>query len=134
HLIFVNGYFSTDSRNLRESVSYQFESNMREILLSFCALAVAFNCSAGDVDASRAALRERLEKAEKAEANENFRAAHEIYSSATRDFPDFSEAWAGLGEHLRFYSHDLKAAEDAFEKSIAAKNQDANAVAFSWRG
>jgi tetratricopeptide (TPR) repeat protein len=79
-------------------------------------------------------LRQRLDKAVAAESRGDFRAALELYTKASADYSDYAEAWAALGEHLRFYVHDAKAASVAFEKALAAPRNDANASAFAWRG
>ena len=79
-------------------------------------------------------LRAQLEKAISAETHGDYRAAFEMYSKATADYPDEAEAWAALGEHLRFYVHDAKAAAVAFEKALAAPKKSANASAFALRG
>jgi len=88
----------------------------------------------GETQKPSAELRAQIEKAVSAETRGDYRAAFETYSKATVDFPDEAESWAALGEHLRFYAHDAKAAAAAFEKALAAPKKNANASAFAWRG
>lgn len=79
-------------------------------------------------------LNSQLEKASSEEARADFRKAREIYEQATRDHPQSAEAWAALGEHLRFYAHDSKAAAEAFRSALKATEKNAHAEAFAWRG
>ncbi len=86
------------------------------------------------LSAERRTLKERLAHAGNLETVADYPAAKAVYLKATVDFTDYSEAWAAYGEHLRFYAHDEPAAIQAFQSAISAKQQDALAVAFAWRG
>ncbi len=101
-------------------------------------IAVLLGASVSAADSTqvqvRSKLAQQLELAGAAEARADFPAARKIYEQAAGDFSTYAEAWAALGEHLRFYVHDASAATAAFQKSLAAENQDPNAAAFSWRG
>jgi tetratricopeptide (TPR) repeat protein len=111
----------------------------KPILSKAALLACAALFSYGGVtaeDAEKAApqpLNQQLAHASEAAAAGDS-GADAIYKQATVDNPDSAEAWAALGEHLRFYAHDEKAAAEAFEKALVAKQKDANASAFAWRG
>lgn len=76
----------------------------------------------------------QLEKAVAAEARGDYEAARKIYTQATQEHPASAEAWAALGEHLRFYAHDAAAATVAFNSALAVKSPAPRAAAFAWRG
>lgn len=80
------------------------------------------------------ALRQKVEQASAAEKRGETESARALYVAATEQYPAFAEAWAALGEHLRFYVHDADAATAAFRKAIAAEHQNAYAAAYAWRG
>lgn len=107
----------------------------RKTVCCAAALAAVLNCSAiiagepGD-----GAIEALLEKAAAAESRNRFDDARALYESAVKRHPQSALAWSAYGEHLRFYVHDAKAAEAAFQKALSAKSQTEYAQAFSWRG
>ena len=98
-------------------------------------LALALLC-AGIGFAAHAAetLQDTLKRAAELERAEDYPAALKAYKSAAENASESSEAWAALGEHLRFYTHDYPAAEAAFNKSLHAEKQVPRAAAYAWRG
>jgi tetratricopeptide (TPR) repeat protein len=97
--------------------------------LSLCSLLLALNSMGEESDVAPL-----LEQASKAEFNGDYAAALKLYTEATRKNPGNSEAWAAMGEHLRFYAHDEKAASDAFKKALSVSDKKPQAIAFAWRG
>jgi tetratricopeptide (TPR) repeat protein len=77
---------------------------------------------------------EFLDKAGNAEFRGDYRTAEKYYKKATTLNPADAEAWAAYGEHLRFYAHDYKGADTAFNKALAAPEPNARAAAFALRG
>ena len=79
-------------------------------------------------------LQLKLEQAAAAEFHGDYAAARATYTQATVQFPASAEAWAALGEHIRFYVHDTDAASVAFKKALTVEQQSPYAVAYALRG
>src|SRR5947207_1853166 len=110
--------------------NHPFAQALAAALLSFF-FATSLICAESD---SPRTLESQLADAAVAETRADYAAARKIYSQATADYPASSEAWAALGEHLRFYAHDSDAAEAAFKKALAVEKPEPRAAAFAWRG
>ncbi|HLX61693.1 MAG TPA: tetratricopeptide repeat protein [Planctomycetota bacterium] len=80
------------------------------------------------------ALERQLNDAASAEAREEFAAARKLYEQTVKEYPESAEAWAALGEHLRFYAHDSQGAAAAFKKALNVPKPEAHATAFAYRG
>jgi len=106
---------------------------LRSLVASVCVCIAACGI-AHAADARKDGLNTLIDKAGAAEFRGEYASARSVYTQATEQFRDSSEAWAALGEHLRFYVHDSSAATAAFNTALAAKDQSAYAVAFAWRG
>ena len=109
---------------------------LRVLAGTFLGVTAIATTIAADVPPEKAenTLRQKLEQASAAEGRGETESARAIYVRATELYPAFAEAWAALGEHLRFYVHDADAATVAFRKAIAAEHQDPYAAAYAWRG
>src|ERR1043165_7856159 len=79
-------------------------------------------------------LEGQLENAVAAEARGEYETARKLYTQAAQDNPASGDAWAALGEHLRFYAHDSTEAATAFKRALAVRDPAPRAAAFAWRG
>lgn len=102
------------------------------VLLS--AAACGFSCFAAASQTVETALHQLIEQAAAAEFRGDYRLARDTYTRASIQFPQSSEAWAALGEHIRFYVHDADAAAAAFQKALHAEQQIPYAAAYALRG
>jgi tetratricopeptide (TPR) repeat protein len=100
----------------------------------FHAAACGVSCYAATSQPDDAALHQKLEQASSAEFHGDYPLARATYTQAIEQFPVSSEAWAALGEHIRFYVHDADAAAIAFKKALTVEQQTPYAVAYALRG
>jgi tetratricopeptide (TPR) repeat protein len=107
---------------------------MRSILFVPGLIAATFAVAVCGSEAQHESLNDLLGRAGAAETRAEYPDARKLYELATSEFPTEAAAWAALGEHLRFYVHDDKAAVAAFQRALSAQHPDPHAAAFAWRG